>query len=707
MHTPFKRRLRLARRGAWYLLALALVCSALVVGMLSQALPLAERHPDRIAAWLSRNAGQPVAFDGVSTQWTRRGPLLRLDGLRMGAGPDPLQIGNAEVLVSMYAGLLPDRSLTELRLRGLSLTLLRAEDGTWSVQGLPVRAGFDPLDSLQALGELQVINGKLQVLAPDLGWDIQLPQIDLRLRVDGERVRVGARASARSAGAPINVAFDFNRGSGDGRGYVDASRLDLGAWGALPGIAGVTAAAGTGRVQAWTELQGHRIVSVTSHLALQDLELRGAPLAGMKDLPGVGFEQVDARLRWRTTKVGWRLDAPRLRMGSQASPQVLDGLVLAGGREYALLADKIDAAPLLAVAALSDRLQPGLRQWMLQAKPGVKLAGVAAAARRNGPLHAEGRIEQVTFLAVGKSPGLSGLAGKFTGDAEGFALRLDPSTPLRFDWPGRFRTAHEVTVDGELAGWREGPGLHVGSSGLHVRGKELGVHARGALWFQGDGTRPRMDLAARVDDAPVTAAKGFWVQGKMPKAAIDWLDQALLGGKLRDGRAIVSGDLDDWPFLQQNGRFEASARIEDGRIKFNREWPPLENLSAGVAFLGNGFSVSGDGELAGVNVDQLKANIPDFAKAELDVEASGGTDAARLLELLRQSPLQKTHGETLQNLSASGPAQATYQLFLPMRKQDAGKRRMQGTVSLRNARLADKRWNLAFDRVSGSADFND
>ncbi|MCY7314028.1 MAG: TIGR02099 family protein, partial [Pseudoxanthomonas sp.] len=46
-------------------------------------------------------------------------------------------------------------------------------------------------------------------------------------------------------------------------------------------------------------------------------------------------------------------------------------------------------------------------------------------------------------------------------------------------------------------------------------------------------------------------------------------------------------------------------------------------------------------------------------------------------------------------------------LFLPMRKQDAGKRRMQGTVSLRNARLADKRWNLAFDRVSGSADFND
>jgi len=707
MHTPFKRRLRLARRGAWYLLALTLVGTALVVGVLSQALPLAERHPDRIAAWLSRNAGQPVAFDRVSTQWTRRGPLLRLDGLRMGAGPDPLEIGNAEVLVSMYAGLFPGRSLTELRLRGLSLTLLRAGDGAWSVQGLPVRAGFDPLDSLQALGELQVINGKLQVLAPDLGWDFHLPQIDLRLRVNGERVRVGARAKSGSAGAPINVAFDFNRSSGAGRGYLEASRLDLASWGALPGIGGVTAASGSGRVQAWTQLQANRLVSVTSHLTLKDLQLRGAPLADMKDLPGVGFEEVDARLRWRTTDTGWRLDAPRLRMGSQANAQVLDGLVLAGGREYALLADEIDAAPLLAVAALSDRLQPQLRQWMLQAKPGVKLAGVAAAGRSNGPLHAEGRIEQVTFLPVGNSPGLSGLAGKFTGDAEGFVLRLDPATPLRFDWPGGFPVVHEVTLDGELAGWREGPGLQVGSSGLRVRGKDFGAHARGVLWFQGDGTRPHMDMAAQIDDAPVTVAKEFWVQGRMPPAAIDWLDKALLGGTVRDGRAIVSGDLDDWPFLRQDGRFEASARIEDGRIKFQEEWPPLDQLRAGITFLGNGFSLSGEGGLAGVKVDQIEAAIPDFSQAELDVEATGGGDAGKLLALLRQSPLQQAYGETLQSLSASGPAQASYALFLPLHQQPAGERRMQGTVTLRNTRLADKRWNLAFDRVSGVADFND
>ncbi|WP_164214071.1 hypothetical protein, partial [Stenotrophomonas maltophilia] len=85
---------------------------------------------------LSERAGQPVRFDQLHTAWTRRGPLLQLKGLRIGAGQG-LAIGEAEVLVSMYSGMLPGRSLTELRLRGLALDLQQGEDGRWSVRGLP------------------------------------------------------------------------------------------------------------------------------------------------------------------------------------------------------------------------------------------------------------------------------------------------------------------------------------------------------------------------------------------------------------------------------------------------------------------------------------------------------------------------------------------------------------------------------------------
>src|SRR5690606_20738372 len=134
---------------------------ALVVGAVSRLLPLGERHPDRGAAWLGERAGRSVAFDRLETEWTRRDPLLRGDGLRIGEGAGAVRIGEAEILVAQYAGLLPGRSFTELRLRGLQLVLQRAEDGRWQVRGLPgqEQGGGDPFDVLEPLGELQVIGG--------------------------------------------------------------------------------------------------------------------------------------------------------------------------------------------------------------------------------------------------------------------------------------------------------------------------------------------------------------------------------------------------------------------------------------------------------------------------------------------------------------------------------------------------------------------
>src|SRR5690606_38243920 len=153
--------------------------------------------------------------------WTRRGPLLQLEGLRIGSG-EGLRIGQAQVLVAMYAGLLPGHSLTELRLRGLALTLQRGDDGRWSVRGLPeapANAG-DPLDALRRRGELQVCEGRLDVEAPSLGLQASVPRVDLRLQVNGARLRVGARAWAASDGLPLQAVLDLDRHRGDGRAWL-------------------------------------------------------------------------------------------------------------------------------------------------------------------------------------------------------------------------------------------------------------------------------------------------------------------------------------------------------------------------------------------------------------------------------------------------------------------------------------------------------
>jgi len=749
MTTPLRRRLRFARRGLWYALAIGLVLMALVAGVVSQLLPLAERHPERIAAWLSARVGRPVTFARAETQWTRRGPLLRLNAMRVGAGRQTVLIGDAEMLISEYAGLLPGRSFTELRLRGLDLTLEHGSDGRWTIRGLPgqQQPGGDPFDALEGLGELQVIGGKLAVIAPDLGIDAHLPRVDVRLRVDGHRVRAGARAWAQAGKSPIEAVLDFDRVRGDGRAYFAAKRADLAVWSPLLHGGGVTVDGGSGRAEAWAELRSHRIATVTIDAALDALQLRGAPLPDRQDThesSRSNFQHVQTHARWQLAAGGWRLDAQTLRIGAGKQAQRLDGLVVAGGQRYALLADRVDAGPLFAVLALSDRIAPEFRRWLLTTKPEATLRNIIVAGDRGGAMRASGHVDALGFAAAGDTPGVSGLAGELDGDDRGFHFVFDPKRPLRFDWPRGFGVPHVVMLQGQVAGWREGVGWHVATPGLRISDAEVGATMRGGLWFEGDGSRPRIDLAVQLDDLPVAAARRFWVHHLMSPASVQWLDTALVSGRVNDGRALISGDLDDWPFLGEDGSdpngiaakgiapkgaapegvapkaaapkgaapkgaapsgvFKATAHIEDAVLKFQPDWPAMDHVDADIGFDDDGFTVGGKGVLAGVGIRRFDAGIPHFGKAELSVQAQGGGDASKLLSLLRQSPLHKSYGDTIDNIDASGLAAVTFDLDLPLH-DGGGASKLGGTVALAGATLSEKRWKLAFGDVRGRAEY--
>src|SRR5690606_38561784 len=199
-----------------------------------------------------------------------------------------------------------------------------------------------------------------------------------------------------------------------------------------------------------------------------------------------------------------------LRLARDGAAQVLDGLALAGGSRFALRAARIDAGPLLSVLALGDRLEPGLRSWLLAAAPDVQIHEVALAREADGRVRAHARLEDLRIGSVGDAPGVSRLAGTLDADARGFRFQPDPDAPLRFDWPAGFGAPHLVTLHGEVVGWRDGAGLRVGSPALRVQGEGYAGDLRGAIWFQNDGTRPVLDLAARIDDARVPVARRFW-----------------------------------------------------------------------------------------------------------------------------------------------------------------------------------------------------
>lgn len=709
MNARWRNGARRLPRFAWYALAALLVTMAVAAGVASRLLPLVERHPDRVAAWLSERAGRPVAFDHMTTEWTRRGPLLRVDGLRIGAGDAVVPIGEAEILVAQYSGLLPGRSFTELRLRGLSLALERDASGRWSVRGLPGDGvTSDPFAALEGLGELQVIGGRLAIDAPEIGLEATIPRIDARLRVDGRRVRGALRAAMAGEGRPIDAAFVLDRTRGDGSAHIDAAGADLAQWAPLLTFAGIVVADGDGRAEAWATLRDHRVDGVVVHAELATLRLQGAPMVEDALATRLDLGPVSVRARWRAEGADWRADASRLRIGAGGSAQTLDGLMVAGGSRFVLSATRIDAGPLLSVASLSDRWSPGTRRWLVEAKPravlhDVQVSGTGAALR------ARVDVERLRFDAIRGQPGLSDVSGHLAADGEGAAFTFDGDTPLRFDWPNAFGPVHVVRIGGTAAAWRDGDGWQVGTGGLQVRGSGYGADVRGGLRFPDGGGAPSIQLAAAVLPAQVPTAKRFWIRDKMPEAAVTWLDTALQGGDVRNGRAVVSGDLSHWPFDAKPGRegvFVAEADLSRTRVKFQPDWPAATQLDGRVRFIGNGFVFRGRTRLDTVDVGAIEAGIADFGAAGLHIEANAKSQADRLLALMRQSPFNRDHAETLANLEASGPAAAAVKIDIPLDHDDATATRIDGRVSLTGAKLAEKRWALAFDDVRGDTRFD-
>ncbi len=705
MPTVFRRRLRRVRRGAAYTLAVGLVLLALVLGTASQVLPLAEQHPDRVAAWLSARAGRPISFDAVATAWTRRGPLLQLQGLQVGEGGDAFTIGDAEMLVSIYAGLLPGVPLSELRLRGLDLVLERNPDGRWQVRGLPGpgRDGGDPFAALEGLGELQVVDGRLRVVSAASGVDASLPRVDLRLRVDGDQVRAGLRAWPQAEGGgrgrPIDAVLQLQRGTGDGRAWVSASQVDAGPWAPLLAVAGVQVAAGTGSAQVFATLAGKRVTEVLVDADLAQVRLQ----SGDGLVPAVGLDALEGLVRWRRGDGGWHLEAPRLALEHDGRRYDYGGILVAGGTRPAALAERVELGPLLQLAALSSRFDPGLRQWLASAAPRASLRDVELASGADGQLRASATVEGLGFDPVGRRPGLRGLAGRLTGDAAGLALELDPGRSLEFDWPAGFGVVHAVTLDGTVSGWREGDGWAVGTGGLRVQGQETGVDARGLLRWEPDGGRPWIDIAADIDPTPLPVARGFLVRHLMPATLQQWLDTALAGGTVVDGRAVVTGDLDEWPFADSNGRFEARGRIDSGVVRFQPDWPAAEEVEAELAFVGDGFDIRGTGALSGVRIGRLRASMEQYSGGTLEVDASGSGDVAALLRLLGQSPLRAEQPEVFDHLAGRGPAAVEFGLRLP---SGAAPLRIDGSVELDGARLSAPNFGLALEQVHGRARYD-
>ena len=709
MTTPWRRRLRRTRRGLVYGIAALLILAAVFVALANQLLPLLARHPERVAAWLGERIGQPVSLDAVQARWSRAGPLLTVDGLRLGEGTDAFSVAHADLLINIYAGFLPGVPLTELQLRGLDLQLSRDPAGQWQLEGLGEsrKSESSPLQRLDGLGELRIENARLRIADAVSGRSWDLPRIDARLSSIRGRYRFGVVVDGNTP-EPLRITADMAHDLRRGTLYLEGEARD---WVPLLGdeaFGGIDVMQAQGDIHVWVTIDDGAVQRAIADLALAPVVLRGHTpvLIGERSIePRYGIDRLEGALRWQREGEGWRVDAADLVLDAGDTDMRISALGIRAGEQWQVQADALELAPLLSLAMLSEQPAPKLRQWLFEAAPRGRIDRLDLRWRDASDFEVSADVAAIGWMPAGKMPGLQGLGGRIDGDAGAMRLSLAPGK-WRVDVPGVFRTPFEPQVDGEVVAFRQQEGWRFETDALHLIEPEYQIALAGGIELPGGDAPPLLDLRADVGSAPITVAKRFWVINHMPPKAVEWLDEAFEQGRVTHGSALFRGSTGDWPFRHAEGRFEAIAEVADTRLRFRNDWPVGDNVAGTARFVNAGMTFDVSGNLTGNRIESARGGIERFGDPILTIAAVGGGRGETLLTLLRRSPLQEKYSTYLDGLSIGGEAKVALDLIIPLSKK-LGEPRIDGQADLARADLRDTKWDLAFDDASGRVRFSE
>jgi uncharacterized protein (TIGR02099 family) len=193
----------------------------------------------------------------------------------------------------------------------------------------------------------------------------------------------------------------------------------------------------------------------------------------------------------------------------------------------------------------------------------------------------------------------------------------------------------------------------------------------------------------------------------MPPTVVNWLDDALRGGRATHAAVTFVGPVRAFPFDGGEGEFRATIEVEDGELKFVRDWPAAEELDGTVEFVNASFMARGAGRVLGNRTADVRVGIGDLRAGDLTLQADTIGALDQVLAFLNGAPLIARHlGEDFARLGApSGSAAVSLDLALPLR--DRAAYRLTAGLDIIDGELAYTGFGPHLTEINGSLAFAD
>jgi len=215
-----------------------------------------------------------------------------------------------------------------------------------------------------------------------------------------------------------------------------------------------------------------------------------------------------------------------------------------------------------------------------------------------------------------------------------------------------------------------------------------------------------MSLLANITDGDASKAGHYYPLTTMSHNLVDYLNGALIDGKITQAQVLVNGPLANFPFTDNSGIFVVNAELVEATFKFSDDWPAIKKLSANLNFTNNSMLITGRaGELTGLDVHGVQAAIDDLANESIltvDILIKP-SPAIHVANLMAQSPLKNSVGSALENLQISGDIQGEFHLNLPLNATENVV--ASGLINFADNHIALQTPRMDFAQVNGQLSF--
>ena len=695
--------------------AVVVILMALVVGAFRLFLSQTPEYAAQIESWAGDVLGLDVSIGSIDARWGFAGPEISfLNTVLSQDGKTLVQARRGRVAVRVLPLLRGEVTPSRVILEDTRIDIKRNQDGGLFVAGQDVLStGQDSNDWDATLpqGVFELRDATISYTDVKRNETYVFKDVALRLNNESNVISLkGGIGLPEPLGDSVTFAIDTNDKLKDKkrwRLHVDAENIDLSSWMMLGQWNHLGIASGYANANLSAAFVGDRVELANGSFSLTNLELSQGEGSAF-------YDAVGGELDWDRQAQGWRIsvrdfqiqrgariwDPVSMSLDLTSSDQDLNQVIYANA-DYLNLNDLV---PLLSRIPMEE-----LREGLIGFSPNGEVRDVLFnASRRDGNWGAftlRSEFQNLGTRAVGKIPGLSGLAGTVRMDRSGGNLQL-ASSQVVVNMPKVFRGPLKFDqVEGDI-NWRfDGTAYTVQSKDLQIFNADARTNTRFRLLLPGEEKIPTLELRSDVRDALVARAKPYLPKSKIPPKTLKWLDGALAAGRIPEGVVTFKGPIRGFPFDKGEGDFKAAFTVQNLKLDYSKDWPALERSTADVVFHNAKLTAKvSQGTVASNPVNNSRVEVSDLRLGVVDIDGHSNTKLSQLLDFVIASPIRHRFGTNFDDLESSGEGNVQFNILLPTKELE--KTEVKGFVDVIAEQISLKGTTHVLQTVTGRLGFS-